>query len=205
MKKQKIKLSRAEKILLVMYELSNGKKKNLKFEDIVIALFKRYRDDFHLRGYPRYPDSENVEKAIYSNLKKNGLVNYGNKIFSLTDKGLLFAKKLNAVFGKAKIISSVKLSRFLDKELLRIKNLEGFKLFLEGDVDKIVDTDFYSYLATSVRTEKDEFLGRLKTIEDVINELQKKTEKEPLYNKIIHYHEFIIDKFKEIIDYYKRN
>ena len=57
MKKEKIKLSRPNKILLVMYELSNKRKKSLRFEDIVVALFKQYKEDFHMRGYPQYPDS----------------------------------------------------------------------------------------------------------------------------------------------------
>ena len=205
MQKQNIKISRVNKILLTMYKLSKGRKKNLKFEDIVVALFKQHRNDFHLRGYSQYPDSENVEKAIYSNLKKNGLVNYGNKIFSLTDKGLSFAEELKRKIGDKKFVSSIKLPRFIDKETMRMKNLDGFKFFLSNNTEKILDTDFYSYLGVSVRTEKDEFLRRLKTIEDVISELQKKAIKEPLYNKLVNYHKFLVNKFKDIINYYKQN
>lgn len=205
MKTKNIKLSRVYKILLTMYDLSKGERRNLKFEDIVVALFKRHKDDFHLRGYPQYPDSENVEKAIYSNLKKNGLVNYGNKIFSLTDKGLSFAEELKRKIEDKKFVSSIKLPRFIDKEIIRMKNLDGFKFFLNNNIGKILDTDFYNYLGVSVRTEKDEFLGRLKTIEDVINELQKKAIKEPLYNGLVNYHKFLVNKFKDIIGYYKQN
>jgi hypothetical protein len=205
MKKERIKLSRANKILLTLYELSEGKKKNLRFEDIVVALFKKYKNDFHLRGYPQYPDSETVEKAIYSNLKKNGLVTYGNKIFSLTDKGLAFAKNLQREIHNKKLISVIKLPRYIENEISRIKNLEGFKLFIKGEVDRILDTDFYSYLGVSVRSEKDEFLGRLTTLNDVINELQKIAQKEVLHEQIINYHKFILNKFKQIIEYYKKN
>lgn len=203
MKKQEIKLSRVNKILLTMYELSEGRKKNLKFEDIVVALFKKYKNDFHLPGYPQYPDSENVNKAIYSHLRRNGLVNYGNKIFSLTDKGLAFAKDLQKQIKDKKLISLVKFPRFIEKEVSRIKHLEGFKLFIRGEVQKILDIDFYNYLGVSVRTEKDEFLGRLNTIKDVINQLRKTVNKISLHGEIINYHQFLMKKFKQLIDYYK--
>jgi hypothetical protein len=205
MKKEKIKLSRPEKILVTLYELSDGKKKSLRFENIVVALFKQYKEEFHLPGYPKYPDSENVNKAIYSNLKRFGFVNYGNKIFSLTDKGLLFAKELKRKIGNKKFVYSIKLSRFIDNETIRMKKLDGFKFFLSNNTQKILDTDFYNYLGVSVRTEKNEFLGRLKTIEDVINELQTKAIKEPLYSKLVDYHKFLVNKFKDIINYYKQN
>jgi len=205
MKKEKIKLSRANKILLTMYELSRGVKKGLKFEDIVVAVFKKYKDEFHLPGYPQYPDSENVNKAIYSYLKRNGLVNYSNKIFFLTDKGIEFTKSLQKESSNKKLISVIKLPRFIENEISRIKNLEGFKLFIKGEEDRILDTDFYSYLGISVRSGKDEFLGRLTTLNDVVNKLQKITQRETLHVQIINYHKFLLNKFKEIIEYYKKD
>jgi hypothetical protein len=205
MKKEKIKLSRVNKILLTMYELSKGGKKNLKFEDIVVAVFKKYKNEFHLPGYPQYPDSENVNKAIYSHLRRNGLVNYGNKIFSLTDKGIDFVKSLQKERSNKKLISVIKLPRFMENEISRIKNLEGFKLFIKGEVNRILDTDFYSYLGVSVRSEKDEFLGRLTTLNDLVHELEKITQKEALHEQIINYHKFLLKKFKEIVEYYTKN
>ena len=202
MKKQKINLSRVQKILLTMYELSKGGKKNLKFEDIVVAVFKKHRNDFHLRGYVQYPDSETVEKAIYSNLKKNGLVTYGNKIFSLTDKGLSIVEDLKRKTKDKKLYSEIILPRYIDKEITRIKNLEGFRLFICDKREKILDTDFYSYLGVSVKTEKNEFSGRLRIIEDVMNELERKTVKESLNISLINYHKFLVNKFKDIVNYY---
>jgi len=205
MKKEKVKISRVDKILLTMYELSKGRKKNLKFEDIVVALFRKYKEDFHLRGYPQYPDSEIVNKAIYSHLRKDGLVRYGDKIFSLTDKGLAYSADLKKRLIGKKIITPTKLSRFMDKEISRIRDLEGFKLFLEGKRERIIDTDFYSYIGVSVRTEKDEILGRLKIMEEIIKSIKNRQKDNLVFQKILEYHKFITKKFEDIIKYYQAN
>lgn len=46
-------LSKPQKILAVMYELCRGDATALQYEDIVVAAFKRYPEDFQLRGYLR--------------------------------------------------------------------------------------------------------------------------------------------------------
>ena len=128
---KKIKLSRIEEILLTMYDLSVGTKNNLRFEDIVVSLFKKYPQDFHLRGYPEYPDSESVEKAIYSNLKRYGLINYGNKNFSLTNKGIITAKQLRKNIQGKKLRLEIRLPRYAEDEISRVKSSDAFvNLFL---------------------------------------------------------------------------
>lgn len=204
MKKEQIKLSRPNKILLVMYDLSNKKKKALRFEDIVVALFKQYKEDFHMRGYPQYPDSEGVGKELYRNQKRDGLVEYGNKVFSLTEKGLSFAKELKRGLSNRSIVSPTRLSRYVESEVFRIEKLDGYKLFLKGETDKIFDTDFYNYLGVSVRTEKAEIQGRFKILEDVSNELKKKNG-DKTFHDILKYHDFMLKKFRDTVNYYIEN
>ena len=50
-------LTKPQKILAIMYELCKGAPQALLYEDIVVAAFKKYPEDFQLRGYPEYPDS----------------------------------------------------------------------------------------------------------------------------------------------------
>ena len=202
---KKIKLSRIEEILLTMYDLSVGTKNNLRFEDIVVSLFKKYPQDFHLRGYSEYPDSESVEKAIYSNLKRYGLINYGNKNFSLTNRGIIAAKQLRKSIQGKKLRLEIRLPRYAEDGISRIKSSDAFvNLFLIGKKNEILDTDFYDYLGVTVRTGKNDFLGRLKTIEDSIQELSKIKEN-PLYEKLVEYHQFMLNKFQSIIEYKSKN
>src|SRR3989344_68634 len=88
-------LPRWQKILLAMYWLSKGTTENLKYEDIVVELFKKFPETFHLRGYPQYPDSGDlIHKPLYSTLKPKGLVTSGNKMFALTSFGISIAEKI---------------------------------------------------------------------------------------------------------------
>jgi hypothetical protein len=199
-------LSRTDKILVVLYELSRGTTKNLHYEDIVVALFKKYPKDFAMRGYPRYPDSEGVNHEFYrGDMKKSGKINYSNKIFSLTDKGLNYVEKLFDSSTDKKTVHAEKLSRFANKEIERIRRTEGFKLFVESKTEKLTDTDFYTYLGTTPRTLKNDFLGRLNTMNEAIRELGERENKSNFDLKLIDYHKFLLEeKFKNIVDYFKQ-
>ena len=86
---QKVNLSRGEKILLVLYELSGKSRKSIRYEDIVVKAFETYPNDFHLKGYSQYPESGDlVHKPLYD-FKKKGLLVAGKKMFALTEKGLV--------------------------------------------------------------------------------------------------------------------
>src|SRR3990167_6618802 len=95
MKKNSTTLNRGEKILLFLYESEKDQKKRFVYEDIAVGLFKKYPDDFHLKGYPEYPDSSDSSQRLLYEFKKKGYVSAANKIFSLTDNGIEFAKVLS--------------------------------------------------------------------------------------------------------------
>lgn len=201
-------LSKMEKILLALHQLSAGSTRGIKFEDIVVKVFERYPEEFHLRGYVQFPDSgDTVHKPLYE-AKKKGLVNAGNKIFSLTDRGVeVVAEMATAISGK-RIRSTTRLSRYAESEVERISQLESFaSLYLQGNTDKILDTDFYNYLGVTVRTLKNDFNGRLNTVNAVIKELKAlpKNQMSATYRKIIEFHDFMLKKFREELAYKTNN
>jgi len=102
--------------------------------------------------------------------RKRGMVSASNKMFSLTSHGVAEAQRLQTVekgkpakrrFGTG----SKGMHRF---EVDRVKQLEGFKLFLAGKHDEIIDSDLFEYLGVSVRTTKNDFIGRLETMKSAI-------------------------------------
>ena len=197
--KPSVDLPRSEKLLLVMYELSNGHSKGLRFEDIVVAAFQKYPDDFHLRGYTQYPDSGDlVHKPLYD-FRKQGIVEAGNKVFTLTARGLVAAERLQQRLEGKEVAESSRLSGFAEREISRIENVEGFNLFVNGEADKILDTDFFSYLGVTVRTPKNDFIGRLKTVGDAVAELEEANNQSPARVRIPAFHKFMVEKFQNII------
>lgn len=202
MNKKTHELSRAEKILLFLYEFGKGKKVRIRYEDIVAGVFKRLPGDFHLKGYPQYPDSGDlIHKPLYD-FKKKGYVNAENKVFSLTEYGVEFAEQLSKQGKSGSINSNGRLSRSTEIEFSRIKNLEGFGLFVKGNMNSISDTDFYTYLGTTVRTQKNAFVGRLNTMETMIKELKNQID-DPVITKVIHYHEFMMERYENIVGFFK--
>jgi len=201
---QENNLSRSEKILLYLYEVGKGKKMKVRYEDIVVGVFKKYPTDFHLKGYTEYPDSGDlIHKPLYD-FKKKGYINAENKVFSLTDRGLELGEQLNKKGGKTTPESDDRLSRGTETELARIKGLEGFSLFLDGNNNKLSDNDFYSYLGVTVRTPKNAFIGRLNTMNAMIEELKERTD-DTLASRAVDYHLYILEKYRDIIDYFTKN
>jgi len=196
-------LSRADKIMMTIYEISKGKKINLKFEDIVVAAFKKFPDDFHLRGYLSYPDSGDlIHKPLYD-FRKKGYLEANNKVFALTERGLAFAEQLMAAVSGKKVKSDGRMSRFAEKEISRIEKLEGFLIFIEGGKEKITDSDFYNYLSVTPRTSRNDFLGRLKTVESAVGELNEQKQTSGSRLLIKKYHDYLIDKFSSILEHFK--
>lgn len=177
-----------------MYELCDAQNTPLNYEDIVVAAFDKYPEDFHLRGYPHYPDSADISKPLYTTLKKKGYVISGGKKFQLTDLGLRIAKELQ---GKLK--SGIRrLPRDLEKEINRIKNSVGFQLFLDGKEEKLIDSDFYDYLGVTVSTPKNIFLGKLNLIKTAISELKDFSD-DSITTELQKFHKLMMSKFKNEI------
>lgn len=204
----KIKLTRSQKILISLYELSDGTNKQVRFEDIAVKAYNNFKADFQLRGYPQYPETGDIiHKPLYSELKKGGYVLSGNKYFSLTPKGIVYAEKILSLSGSGtgqnKTSSYVKLTADQQKELDRLKSSKAVELFLNGKKEEILDIDFYSYLEVTVRTNKYDFLGRLSTVEDAISATKGKSD--ALYKKLQECHQYLLNRFKENIDFVKNS
>lgn len=197
-------LSRSEKILLFLFDFGEGGKKKVRYEDIVVGLFRKYPHDFHLKGYPEYPDSGDlIHKPLYD-FKKKGYVNAANKVFSLTERGTELARQLKQGDHKDSATPSDRLSRSTETEASRVKSLEGFQLFAAGQKDKLSENDLYDYLGVTVRTQKNAFIGRLETMNAAVKELRERGGKD-LDSTIAEYHDFLLSKYDSSISFFTRD
>lgn len=203
----KLELNRSQKILLSLYQEANGTNKSIRFEDIAVAAFKNFPSDFQLRGYPQYPDTGDIiHKPLYSELKKGGYVLSGDKYFSLTQRGIAYAKKIlqsDDKISSQKSGSGVRIRADQQRELERLQSSKAVELYFADKKDEILDIDFYEYLEVTVRTDKNMFLGRLETVEDAINAVRNKNQK--VYQKLSECHKYLVEKFKQNIEAVKNS
>ena len=164
-----MEISRPEKILVAMFQLADGTNQPLEYEDIVVKSWQLFPDEFGLRKYVhKYPDSSDQHKPLYGPLKDKGYVLSGNKKFRLTEKGISHAAELGRTLNGEAAPKGDRLSRDNEAQLKRICGTDAFNLYAQGQKERILDTDFYTYLGVTVRTEKHEFLGRLQTVSDAV-------------------------------------
>ena len=187
-------ISKSQKILAAMFELSGGQSKTLHYEDIVVFAFRKHPQDFQLRGYPEYPDSSDLHKPLYA-MKRDGLVrSASDKSFLLTPRGLEVARSL---VGEAEAPRD-SLTKQEEGEIKRITKSPAFELFQGGQSDRILDTDFYEYLGASVRTPKGDFVGRLSLVDEAVRAHQQKIN-DPLSGALITLHSWMLEHFKDEI------
>lgn len=167
---------RPEKILIAMFRLSHGSTTPLKYEDIVVKAFQMFPDEFALRGYPEFPDSSDIHKPLYGPLKRQGLIRSANKMFALTPRGTEVAKRLVEIAG-AKLDEAIgdgsRITRTQQEEVDRMSSSPALRLFLQGESGRILDTDFYTFLGCTVRTPKNEFIGRLNATDNAVKAAKK--------------------------------
>lgn len=187
-------VSKPQKILSVMFELSSGESRPLQYEDIVVMAFQRYPEDFQLRGYPQYPDSSDIHKPLYS-MKRDGLVRSANKSFILTPRGLDVARNLVGAPDTARD----RLTKPEENEINRILKSQAFILFQQGDSSRILDTDFYEYLGVSVRTQKGDFRGRIATVEQALAAHRAKRN-DAVSAVLTRLHQWVATRFSEEIE-----
>jgi hypothetical protein len=193
----RLDLSKEQKVLLSLYWLWKEGRKKVRYEDIVVRVFKDYPGDFHLKGYPEFPDTgDAVHKPLYD-YRKRGMVTATNKMFSLTAHGVAEAERLKALEKGQPAAQAPRhrLERDAQIEIERIKQLEGFKLFLQGRQDEIIDSDLFEYLGVSVRTAKNDFIGRLETLNSAVSALIDSGLTDSGHVGASQYHEFLMKRF----------
>jgi hypothetical protein len=196
-------LSKEQKVLLSLFRLWKEGRKKVRYEDIVVQVFKDYSSDFHLKGYPEFPDTgDAVHKPLYD-YRKKGMVSASNKMFSLTPHGVAEVERLHAAEkgGPAAKESRHRLERDAQIEIERVKQLECFKLFLSGKHDEIIDADLFEYLGVSVRSSKNDFIGRLETMKSAIHSVKESGLRDPMLLGASQFHEFMMNRFAKDIDF----
>lgn len=146
-------------------------------EELAIACWEEYPEDFGLRGYhDKHPDSNRIYTHIMSNtgfLAKNGYyVSLGQKKYKITDKGRNFAY----TFTKDDVseTNETKVSRqALDRNvLLRIKKLVKSSFWKKSVIKKEIDSirffEFFTMLGITSAASSQQLNNKVNELDELL-------------------------------------
>ena len=146
-----------EKVLLSAATLPTS---GFTAEELEVATFKRFPDDFHLAGFPEYPDSNRILTQITTagrGLQKRGwLRQIGTKRYQLTAEG---RRRLEALRPDSEDRGSRTDNRDIAEMLLHWLRSDAFRKHSSGKKDEIAERDALVYWrltagASAVRTHR---------------------------------------------------
>ena len=135
-------LSKAEKLLVAAGRLLSTGKVEFSSEDLVVSAYESFPDEFAMKGYPQFTDSNPVltqlmgKKAVL--IVRGWIEKVGTKKYRLTPKGL---DDLNDFQG-AQSVEHEKLDRLRDEAMGSLLTSAAFGLAMEGKEEEVTFHQF---------------------------------------------------------------
>lgn len=191
--------SKAARILYIMLLLVEEGNFKLKFEDIVVKSFEMFPDVFRLGKYKNFPDSHKVNRSIYTDLKPRGLIKtYGTGYYELTPTGYNIAKAFKINKGKITGFIEERYEKEKTQILRRLLNSQAYKMYINKELDSIVDSDFFNFYRVSIRMKKNDFLNNIELIYKTIKEAKEKGIEGS--DSLMELNNFLINRYSQIIE-----
>ncbi len=190
------RITKKQKILYVIYKMSLGSIKNVRYEDILVESFKLFPKEFQIRYYPKYPDTDTIRRNLYQ-LIPDGFLKISQRKCVLTDFGISKGKELKELIEGTEIKKDERVDYIMQREINRLLYLQGFKMFINNRTDKIIERDFYEFYKVTVRTRNLEIKGNIRTIDHFISHYLKK--EKVLGKRLEKYSSFLKSKFDNLI------
>ncbi len=191
------KLSKKDKILYMITKMYNKNKNELRYEDILVSVYKAFPKDFQLRFYAEYPDTDTIRRTLYQ-LIPEGYIRISKRNCALTKEGKIRGDELIRFIDGDDIEVDGRRDLNYGAEIKRLLKLEGYNMYLLGKKEKIIDQDFYEFYKTSVRTKNLELLGKMRQVNVVITRFTAENVKNS--TKLKEYSSFLQKKFSELFN-----
>ncbi|TRZ92588.1 hypothetical protein D4R89_01050 [bacterium] len=215
-------LSKAEKLLVAACLLSSDGQTVFSAEDLIVRAFQTFPQDFSLKGYPKYPDSNVVLTQVMGKkaplIVRGWLEKTGVKQYRLMPKGLDDRNQLE--HGQGGIIN-VRLERLLEESLARLLKSASFELFKSGQQEQITFNQFCRFAGLSARDKWQKIQNKLASVRHTVEEARKLGESGEGANIWVGGHnetvsdddlrmldpllKFLMQRFKHEMDEWKRN
>lgn len=189
------KLTKKDKILYTIAKMYNEKGRLLRYEDILVNVYENFPQDFQIRFYPQYPDTDTIRRALYQ-LIPEGYIRIANRNCALTKEGKVQGNKIIMIMDGGNVQIDGRRDSNYNTEIKRLLRLEGFGMYQNKKLDKIIDQDFYDFFKSSVRTKPLELRGKIKQIDEIIKRYSN--DKSILSKILLEYSSFLQNKFRYI-------
>lgn len=183
-------ISKSDKILFIINFLTEKRKDIITVEDIAVTAWKKWPDEFCMRGYPNFPNVD-IQKFI-TRLLENALIVGGVQNYKITEKGRQYvSEKFQNNIKKSKHPNPIlQVPRHVKFELARIMSTEVFKLYMKGKNDEFLESDFFEFMGTSPRsvTTKDRNIFQIRynsLVKEVLPFCQKNKNLDARYPQIL--------------------
>jgi hypothetical protein len=167
-------LSKAEKLLIAAGHLSADGRRQFSAEDLAVAAFKEFPDDFSLKGYSQFPDVNMVLTQLMGKkaplLVRGWLEKTGTKQYQLTSKGL---HDLSQLGDSAATVATVRLDREMEDGLGRLLTSTAYSLFKRDQSDRITFHQFCRFVGLSAADKWQRIAGKLSYLEYLVSEAMK--------------------------------
>ena len=170
-------ISVAEKLLTAAQKLAREGKEIFSAEDLVVTAWKMFPDAFGLQGYldsdgkPIYPDSNRVYAEVMGSkpLRRKGLLKkVGNKLYSLTEAGVLAAETVGRD-PKGGNSGKWSLDRQKMEQIMRLMGSKAAQKMRANQLDQIAFFDACGFWGISARSGAKELWARFAVIESLID------------------------------------
>jgi hypothetical protein len=165
-------LTTALKLLTAAGRLVSGGKQEFSAEDIAVKAHELFRDDFSLKGYPQFPDSNKVYTQLMGKgaplFVRGWLEKVGTKTYRLTPKG---AADLNQIDSDGAQERNVHTARRQDEEYGRILTSDVFDLFRAGQEESITFHQFCRFAGLSARDKWQKVASQLGQLDHYVKEI----------------------------------
>jgi hypothetical protein len=140
------------------------------YEDLVLQAWRDFPGDFSLRNHPEHPDASDIHKRLYQTLRPKGyVVSLGNKVFRLTDSGLVAARAIQPSEQATMGTPNKRLARDEQAFLERAFASRAFRTWNAGHPDELIEFDARLFFEFSTGTPVAERALRVESAERAID------------------------------------
>jgi hypothetical protein len=166
-------LSKADKLLLAAGALAREGRMKFSAEDLVVAAFNAFPDDFSLKGYPQFPNSNAVLTQVMGKaarlIVKGWLEKTGAKQYRLTPKGI---HDLDGISGE-QLSRSVHLAREEEEGLGRLLSTTAYQMYSSGERDRITFHQFCRFVGLAAGDKWQRVQGQLSATRHLVETARK--------------------------------